>query len=97
MSFSRRQQALVSTGTFVLFAVTLGALILGAAALRLVERELIARAGESLATGAVETADKLAAMFRERKGDVELLAAAPQLRGSNAVAIRSIIGTMHST
>ena len=94
MSFSRRQQALVSTGTFVLFAVTLGALILGAAALRLVELELIARAGESLATGAVETADKLAAMFRERKGDVELLAAAPQLRGSNAVAIRAYLETV---
>lgn len=94
MSLYRRQQAIVSTRTVVLLAVTLGALILGTAALRLVERELIARAGESLAIGAVEAADRLDAMFRERKGDVEILAADPQLRGSNVGAIRAHLETI---
>lgn len=87
MSVYRKVQALASTGPFILFVVALETLVLGAVALWLVERELIARAGESLTIGAVEVADKLDATFRERYGDIAMFAAAPSLQGANSAAI----------
>ena len=95
MSFYRKIQTFLSAGMVMCFSVTLGVSVLGVAALWLVERELIARAGESLAIGAVEVADKLDTMFQERTGDIEMLAAAPQVQGPNAVAIRAYLTIVH--
>lgn len=94
MSLYRKMQALASAGPFILFVVVLETLLLGAVALWLVERELIARAGESLTIGAVEVADKLDATFRERHGDIELFAAAPSLQGANSAAIGAYLETV---
>lgn len=87
MLFYRKMQTLLSAGIVMVSAVILGVLVLGIAALWLVEKELIARAGESLAIGAVEVTDKLDALFQERTGDIDILAVAPQLRSTNAVQI----------
>lgn len=87
MSFYRKVQAIASAGPFILSAVVLETLVLGAVALWLVERELIARAGESLAIGAVEVADKLDTTFRERHGDLEMIAAAPSLQNANPAVV----------
>jgi hypothetical protein len=91
MSFCRKMQTFLSAGVVMVSTVTLGALVLGIAALWLVERELIARAGESLAFGAIEVADKLDATFQERNEAIEILAAVPQVRGSNSAAISAYL------
>lgn len=91
MAFYRQWQAIVSQGTFILAVAVIGAAILGLSGLWLVEQELIARAGESLAVGAVEVADKLDATFQERTGDIEMFATAPQVRGSNSVAVSAYL------
>ncbi len=95
MPFYRKMRTFLSAGMVLCFSVTLGVSVLGVAALWLVERELIARAGESLAIGAVEVADKLDTMFQERIGDIEILAAAPQVRDLNAVAARAYLTIVH--
>lgn len=55
----RKMRTMVSKGPFALLAGVLGAALLGAVSLWLVERELIARTGVSLALGAAEVAGKL--------------------------------------
>lgn len=67
-----------------LFSVVCGAALLGLAGLWLMEQELAARAGESLALAATGVADKLDAMLRERDGDIAIIAAAPQVRSADA-------------
>ena len=94
MSFYRKVQALASAGPFILSVVALGALLLGVVALWLVEKELIARAGKSLAIGAIEVADKLDATFRERHGDIETMAVAAPLQGTERAAIRTYLETV---
>ena len=94
MSFYRKVQALASAGPFILSVVALETLLLGAVALWLVERELIARAGESLTIGAAEVAEKLDATFRERHGDIEMFAAAPSLQGADSAAIGAYLDTV---
>ena len=89
MSCLRKMQTMVSKGPVALLVVILGAALLGAVSLRLVERELITRTGVSLALGAAEVAGKLDVMFLERDGDIQGLAAAPQVRGTDPVTIRA--------
>lgn len=87
MAYDRQWFAVVSQETGVLVVTVIGAVLLGLSGLWMVEQELVARAGESLALGATEVAGKLDAMCREREGDLELLAAAPQVRGAAAAPI----------
>ncbi|NOS77361.1 MAG: PAS domain S-box protein [Nitrospira sp.] len=89
MSCRRKMRAMVSKGPFAIVAVVLGAALLGAVSLWLVERELIARTGVGLALGAAEVAGKLDVMLQERDGDIQVLAAAPQVRGADPAAIRA--------
>lgn len=89
MSYLRKMRRMVSKGPFAIVAVVLGAALLGAVSLWLVERELIARTGISLALGAAEVAGKLDGMLQERDGDIQVLAAAPQVRGADSSAIRA--------
>mgnify|MGYP006274615783 CR=1 FL=1 len=87
MAFYRQWQKVLSQSLVVLVVAVLGAALLGLSGLWMVEQELAARAGESLALGATEVAGKLDAMLRERNGDIEILAAAPQVRSSDAAQI----------
>ncbi|MEQ1792944.1 MAG: PAS domain S-box protein [Nitrospira sp.] len=87
MSFYTWAHTLVSKGTVVLAGVATGAALLGITGLWLVEQELVARAGESLVLAATGMADKLDAMLRERDGDIEIIAAAPQVHSDDAVLI----------
>ncbi|MCS6294303.1 MAG: PAS domain S-box protein [Nitrospira sp.] len=89
MSCLRKMRTMVSKGPFALLAVVLGAALVGAVSLQLVERELITRTGVSLALGAAEVAGKLDVMLQERDGDIQVLAAAPQVRGADPVTIRA--------
>ncbi len=89
MSCLRKMRTMVLKGPFAIVAVVLGAALLGAVSLWLVERELIARTGVSLAFGAAEVAGKLDAMLQERDGDIQVLAAGPQIRGADPAAIRA--------
>lgn len=91
MSLYRKVQALASAGPFILSVVALGALLLGVVALWLVEKELISRAGKSLAIGAIEVADKLDATFHERHGDIETMTVAVPLQGTGTAAIRTYL------
>ncbi|MEK9134513.1 MAG: hypothetical protein AAB333_06600, partial [Pseudomonadota bacterium] len=74
MSCLRKMRTMISKGPFALLAGVLGAALLGAVSLWLVERELIARTGVSLAFGAAEVAGKLDVMLQERDGDIQVLA-----------------------
>lgn len=87
MSWYQKIQVMISKGTIVLFSALCGATLLGLAGLWLVEQELVARAGEGLALAATGIADKLDAMLRERDGDIEIIAAAPQVRGTDAAQV----------
>ncbi|SPP64669.1 PAS domain S-box protein [Nitrospira lenta] len=87
MAFYRQWHTVASQGTFGLVVAVIGAGLLGLSGVWMVEQELVARGGESLALGATEVAGKLDAMLRERDGDIELLATAPQVRGSDAARI----------
>ncbi|MDP3092531.1 MAG: PAS domain S-box protein [Nitrospira sp.] len=89
MACLRKMQTIVSKGSFALLVVILGAALLGAVSVRLVERELITRTGVSLALGAAEVAGKLDVMFLERDGDIHVLAAAPQVLGTDPMMIRA--------
>lgn len=89
MSWLRKMQMMVTKGTFILLVAVLGSVCLGGVSLWLVERELTARAGVSLALGAAEVAGKLDAMLLERDGDIQILAATPQLRSSDHGMIRT--------
>lgn len=73
---------MVSKRPVAILAVVLGAALLGAVSVWSVERELFAQTGMSLALGAAEVAGKLDVMLQEREGDIQVLAAAPQLRGA---------------
>lgn len=94
MPFTRRMHVLISSGMWMFSLLALGPLVLGVVALWLVEQELIERAGESLAIGAADVANKLDATFHERYGDIELLAADPQLRGSNPIGIGAYLAAV---
>ncbi|MEQ1655865.1 MAG: PAS domain S-box protein [Nitrospira sp.] len=87
MAFYQRWRAVVSQSMFLLVFAVLVAVLLGLSGLWLVERELVARAGESLSLGAAEVADKLDAMLQARDGDIEILATDPHVRGSDAAQI----------
>ena len=87
MSWYRNMQFMISKGTIVLLSAVCGAALLGLAGLWLVEQELVARAGEGLALVATGIADKLDAMLRERNGDIEIIARAPQVRGTDAAQV----------
>ena len=87
MASYRQWQTVISQSVFVLVVTVFGAALLGLSGLWMIERELVARAGESLALGAMEVAGKLDSMLRERDGDIEILAAAPQVRSPDAVQV----------
>ncbi|ULA62659.1 MAG: PAS domain S-box protein [Nitrospira sp.] len=87
MSWYRKTQVMISKETIVLFSAVCGAALLGLAGLWLVEQELVARAGESLALAATGVADKLDAMLRERDGDLEIIASAPQVRSTDSAQV----------
>ncbi len=84
MASYRQWQAVLSQSTFILVVTVIGAALLGLSGLWIVEQELVARAGESLVLGATEVADKLDTMLRERDGDIDILAGAPQLRSGGS-------------
>lgn len=92
MAFYRRWPAGILPGTFILVVAVIGAALLGFSGLWLVERELVARGGESLALRATEAAARLDAVLTERDGDIEILAQAPQVRSPNAVQITEHLG-----
>ena len=92
MAFYRRWPAGTLPGTFILGVAVIGAALLGFIGLWLVEQELVARAGESLALGATEVAASLDMMLKERDGDLAILAQAPQVRNLNTVQITEHLG-----
>ncbi|MCC6141684.1 MAG: PAS domain S-box protein [Nitrospira sp.] len=87
MPWRRKIRVIISKETIVLFSAVCGAALLGLAGLWLVEQELVARAGESLALAATGAADKLDAMLRERDGDLAIIALAPQMRSPDAAQV----------
>lgn len=88
MSVYRKLYAVISKSTVVLFTVATGAIILGGTALWMVEQEIVARAGESLALEALEIVNKLNAQLQERDGDIQILAASPEVRSRDLPTIR---------
>jgi len=91
MPWYRTLRTMVTKGPYVPLAVVLGAAVLGAVSLWLVERELIARTGVSLALGAAEVVGKLDMMLQERDGDIQVLAANPQIQSADPVVIRAYL------
>ncbi|KAF4515993.1 hypothetical protein B566_EDAN000230 [Ephemera danica] len=89
MSCWRTMSAMISTGSLALVVVIVGVTVLGVVSVHVVERELLARTGVSLALGAAEVAGRLEVMVLEREGDIHALAAAPQVRGTDPVAVRA--------
>ncbi len=71
-----------SKEAIMLGIIGVGAMALGVIGLGVVERELIERAGESLALGASEVAAKLDSQMVERTGDIEILAKTSPLRST---------------
>lgn len=94
MTLCRRLCALAFRGIGLLVSVAIIAVLVGMAGLWMVERELIARAGESLALGAMEVAGKLDSQVAERLGDFEVLASASQLRSPDAALVRAHLETV---
>lgn len=94
MALYRRLHALASRGVGLLALVAVIAILIGLAGLWMVERELIARAGEGLALGAMDVAGKLDSQVAERVGDLDVLASAPQLRMTDMAAVRAHLETV---
>jgi PAS domain S-box-containing protein len=77
-------RSLKSREALMLGIIGVGAIALGVIGLDVVERELIARAGESLSYAASEVAARFDSQVAERVGDIEIFAKAPQVRSTDS-------------
>ncbi len=76
-------RSLKSREALMLGIIGVGAIALGVIGLDVVERERIARAGESLSYAASEVAARFDSQVAERVGDIEILAKASQVRSTD--------------